>query len=85
MHPEICIYSVKMCSGCEQLKTLLRERNVPFKEFDMSTPEGLTELFFNQCFTFQAPVLQADSTFYLYTQIFQENEISDTIKRLITL
>ncbi len=77
--PEITVYSVPLCLGCQQLKDFLHEKNIPFKEFDMQTPEGLTELRFNQCFALQAPVLQIGKTFYEYRQIFHGNELSNTI------
>lgn len=74
-----------MCSGCEQLKSLLKEKNIPFKDFDMSTPEGLTELRFNQCFALQAPVLQVGKTFYEYKQLFQGNLEENVNKILQTI
>ncbi len=79
---ELTVYSVPLCLGCQQLKDILKEKNIPFKEFDMSTPEGLTELRFNQCFAMQAPVLQVGKNFFQYKQLFHGNLEENILKAL---
>lgn len=59
---KISVYSTKLCPNCKMLKQLLEQENVQYKEIDMATPIGLTELRMNDVFTMSAPVLQIGQT-----------------------
>jgi len=61
---KISVYSTKLCSNCKMLKQLLEQENIQYKDIDMATPIGLTELRINSIFTMSAPVLQIDNKFY---------------------
>ncbi len=76
---ELTVYTTEVCPKCQRLKTFLQAQGIPFKTFDMQSPEGLAELRFNGCFALEAPVLQIGEEFYTTSQIFQGNELSDTI------
>lgn len=82
---DIKIYTTAVCPKCKRLKDFLQAQGIAFQVLDMQSPEGITELRFAGCFALEAPVLQIGDEFYTNRQIFQGNEISDTIKRLITL
>ncbi len=43
---------------------------MPFTVVDMSSPEGLSELFSNGVFVMSAPVLQIDEKFYTTKDMF---------------
>lgn len=55
---KISVYSTKLCPNCKMLKQLLGQENIQYKDIDMATPIGLTELRINSVFTMSAPVLQ---------------------------
>lgn len=61
---KISVYSTKPCRNCKMLKQLLEQENIQYKDIDMATPIGLTELRINSIFTMSAPVLQIDNKFY---------------------
>jgi glutaredoxin len=82
---EIKLYATAVCPKCKRLKDFLQSQGITFQELDMQSPEGITELRFAGCFALEAPVLQVNNDFYTTRQIFQGNEISNEIKRLITL
>lgn len=44
--PEILLFTKKDCVRCPKIKELMRDRKIPFKEFDVETPDGLAELAF---------------------------------------
>ena len=73
--PDISIYSTSNCPNCRVLKQSIEKMNLEFKEFDMSTPESLTELRMNGVFTMAAPVLQVSNRFYTYEQLFTQDGI----------
>ncbi len=60
----ISVYSTKLCPNCKILKQLLEKENLQYKDVDMATPIGLTELRMNSVFTMSAPVLQIENKFY---------------------
>lgn len=72
---KISIYSTKICPNCKMLKHLLEQENVQYKDIDMSTPIGLTELRINSIFTMSAPVLQIDNKFYTTKELCVQNII----------
>ena len=51
-------------------KKFLKARSVDFEVVDMSTPEALTELRFNQIFTVTVPVLQINDTFLTHEDVY---------------
>ena len=59
---KISVYSTKLCPNCKILKPLLGQENIQYKDIDMATPIGLTELRINNVFTMSAPVLQIGPT-----------------------
>ncbi len=61
---DISVYSTKLCPNCKILKQLLEKENLQYKDVDMATPIGLTELRMNNIFTMSAPVLQIENKFY---------------------
>lgn len=82
---DIKIYTTAVCPKCKRLKDFLQAQGIAFQVLDMQSPEGITELRFAGCFALEAPVLQVNNEFFTARQIFQGNEISNEIKRLITL
>lgn len=82
--PEIIVYTTQMCPKCDQLKKVLKSRNVSFKESDMATPESLTELRINGVFTLTSPVLQIDDTFLTYEELFIGEDVNfDAISTIL--
>lgn len=75
---DILIYSTTDCPNCRVLKAFLKNRNVEFKERDMSTPEALTELSMNGVFTMSAPILQIGNRFYTYNELFTDGKINQS-------
>ncbi len=73
---KIIVYTTDRCPKCNKLKHFLETNSVPFEVADMSTPEALTELRFNGVFTVTAPVLQINSEFLTYTEIFRGEEVN---------
>lgn len=83
---KILIYSTKSCPNCKMLKQLLEKENIRYKEIDMATPVGLTELRMNGCYALSAPVLQVDNKFYTTKEICKSDMIDQNIvTHLITL
>lgn len=75
----ISVYSTKLCRNCKMLKRLLEQENMQYKDIDMATPAGLTELRMNSIFSMSAPVLQIDNKFYTTKEICKQ-EIIDQDK-----
>ncbi|AKB30671.1 Glutaredoxin-like protein [Methanosarcina siciliae T4/M] len=73
---KIIVYTTERCPKCNKLKKYLEANSVPFDVADMSTPEALTELRFNGVFTVTAPVLQINSEFLTYDEIFRGEEVN---------
>jgi glutaredoxin len=61
------------------LKRLLEQENLQYKDIDMTTPAGLTELRMYSIFTMSAPVLQINDKFYTTKEICKQ-EIIDQDK-----
>ncbi len=80
---KISVYSTKFCPNCKMLKQLLDKENVPYKEIDMATPIGLTELRINSIFTMSAPVLQIDNKFYTTKELCKQDIIDQDIVRIL--
>lgn len=74
----ILIYSTRNCPNCRVLKQFLENKNVPFNEVDMATPAALTELRMNGVFTMAAPVLQIDTKFHTYNELFTQDRINQS-------
>ena len=74
----IQVYSTSNCPNCRVLKQLLDRMNVQYKEVDMATPAALTELRMNGVFTMAAPVLQVDSKFYTYRELFSQERLDNS-------
>lgn len=70
---KISVYTTKLCPNCKMLKQLLEQENVQYKDIDMDTPAGLTELRMNGCYAISAPVLQVDNKFYVSNELTQNN------------
>lgn len=73
---KVTVYTTECCPKCNKLKKFLEANSVPFEVADMSTPEALTELRFNGVFTVTAPVLQINSEFLTYTELFRGEEVN---------
>jgi len=73
---KIIVYTTERCPKFNKLKKFLETNSVPFEVADMSTPEALTELRFNGVFTVTAPVLQINSEFLTYTELFHGEEVN---------
>lgn len=80
---KISIYSTKLCPNCNILKQLLGQENIQYKDIDMATPIGLTELRMNSVFTMSAPVLQIDNKFYTTEELCKQDIIDQN--KVITL
>lgn len=80
---KISIYSTKLCPNCKMLKQLLDKENVQYKEIDMATPIGLTELRINSIFTMSAPVLQIDNKFYTTKELCKQDIIDQDKVRIL--
>lgn len=55
---ELIVYSSEKHPQCEELKDVLNEGGVRFHEIDIRTPEAVSELRKNGCFSLEPPVLQ---------------------------
>jgi glutaredoxin len=71
----IRIFTTTVCPKCNKLKQLLAENGIAFDVLDMQSPEGMSELFEAEVFTFTAPVLQVKSKFYKSEEL---NRMSDS-------
>ena len=81
---KISVYSTKLCPNCKMLKQLLGQENIQYKDIDMATPIGLTELRMNNMFTMSAPVLQIDNKFYTTKELCIQDIIDqDKVKTLL--
>lgn len=81
---KISVYSTKLCPNCKMLKQLLGQENIQYKDIDMATPIGLTELRINSVFTMSAPVLQIDNKFYTTKELCRQDIIDqDKVKELL--
>ncbi|WNY25492.1 glutaredoxin family protein [Methanolapillus millepedarum] len=74
---KVVIYTTDVCPKCKILKKYLNEKNVPFEEMNMGTPDALTELAMNNIFTNVAPVLQVGNKFLTYKDIFTGSDVND--------
>jgi glutaredoxin len=79
---KVVIYTTDTCPKCKLLKKYFELMRVQYEEADMSTPEALTELRFNNIFSLTAPVLQVDNTFLTAEQIFDGNAVREEIDTL---
>lgn len=77
---QLTIYTTEVCPKCKRLKDFLQAQGITFQTIDMQSPEGQTELKFNGIFALEAPVLQIKDNFFTSRQIFQGNEIPQTLK-----
>ncbi len=75
---DILIYSTKNCPNCRVLKQFIENMNLQYREVDMATPAGLTELRMNGVFTMSAPVLQIGSKFYTSSDLFSQDRIDQS-------
>ncbi|WNY26475.1 glutaredoxin family protein [Methanolapillus ohkumae] len=83
---KVIVYTTDVCPKCKVLKKYLSEKNVPFDEMDMGTPDALTELAMNNVFTNVAPVLQIGTKFLTYKDIFAGSTVNEAqIQPLISL
>lgn len=81
---KISVYSTKLCPNCKILKQLLGQENIQYKDIDMATPIGLTELRINSVFTMSAPVLQIDNKFYTTKELCKQEIIDqDKVRTLL--
>ena len=60
----ICIYTIKNCPRCEELKTTLTGLGIAFETKDLKTKESIVELRVLACFPQEAPVLRFGKTCY---------------------
>ncbi|MDV0446995.1 hypothetical protein MsAg5_08630 [Methanosarcinaceae archaeon Ag5] len=74
---KVIVYTTDVCPKCKILKKYLSEKNVSFEEMNMGTPDALTELAMNNIFTNVAPVLQIDSKFLTYKDIFTGSDVNE--------
>lgn len=77
----IQIYSTSNCPNCRLLKQLLKEKNILYKEIDMATPAGLTELRMNGRYDLSAPILQIGNRFYILSDGIIIPEVLDQVLR----
>ncbi len=76
---KVLVYSTKSCPNCKILKQLLEKENVQYKEMNMASPEGLTELRMNSVFIMAAPVLQIGNKFYTTKELCKSDMIDQNI------
>ncbi|MFA5395365.1 MAG: glutaredoxin domain-containing protein [Methanogenium sp.] len=79
---KITVYTAAMCLSCQQLKALLKEMGVHFKELNMQELEGLTELRYYGCFEFQAPILQVGNRFFNYKELFT-GDLKENVEKFL--
>lgn len=80
---KVIIYTTDVCPKCKILKSFFQSKNVTYEEMDMGTPDALTELAVNNIFTNVAPVLQIDSKFLTYNEIFEGTAVKE--EQIMTL
>jgi len=71
----ITVYSTGICPKCQRLKDFLDAEKIPYRNMDMQSANGMSELLFYGVFAMEAPVLKICEKFYLSNQIFQKNEL----------
>ena len=69
----VTVYSKPGCSGCEEVKSKLRNAQIPFEEKDGLSPSLLAELrcagkVYDIC-DLVLPIVQVDSKFFLYDEL----------------
>jgi glutaredoxin len=62
----ITVYTLDNCPNCKELKKRLKGLRLRYEERQMDTAESITEMRVNQCFIYEAPVLQIDDIFMNY-------------------
>ncbi|MDL2261749.1 NrdH-redoxin [Methanimicrococcus sp. OttesenSCG-928-J09] len=80
---KVIIYTTDVCPKCKILKNFFKSNDVAYEEMDMGTPDALTELAVNNIFTNVAPVLQIDSKFLTYNEIFEGTAVKE--EQIMTL
>jgi glutaredoxin len=73
------VFSTQVCPKCQRLKKFLTEKGIEFKAEDMETAEGMAQLFNDQIFTFNAPVLQAGKIYLLSEQLFKGTALCEDL------
>ena len=80
----IKVYTTKTCPNCKKVEQFLTSEGEEYKEVDITTAEALTELRMNGIFTLCTPVVQIDSLFLTYEDLFDgEGMKKDQLKDLI--
>jgi glutaredoxin len=72
---EVVVYGLEVCPNCEELKKFLKLSSVLYKEKDMATAEGLTEITIGGVFTREAPVLRVGEKFYPSKMLFKQGKL----------
>lgn len=78
----IRIFSTENCPKCKMLKERIRLLCESYEEWNMATPDAMTELYTNGVFTISAPILQVDDKFYTTNDLFDGNNLKDLKKIL---
>ena len=80
----IKVFSTQYCPKCQRLKKFLSDIGIEYKSMDMETAEGMSELFNNFIYTFNAPVLQVDNSFLVTEKLFNGVQLNEELIRSIT-
>ena len=66
----IKVYTTKVCPNCKKVGEFLSAEGEDYEDVDITTAEALTELRMNGVFTLVTPVVQVDSVFLTYNELF---------------
>ena len=81
---KIKVFSTQHCPKCQRLKKFLSDIGIKYESMDMETAEGMSELFNNFIYTFNAPVLQVDNSFLVTEKLFKGVQLNEEFIRGIT-
>jgi len=71
---EVILFSSPTCGKCAMLKSHLKSRGVTFREIDVTTAEGRTELLISGASGVYLPILVIDGRVLEYAAIFDEHD-----------
>lgn len=61
----VTLYSTQTCPNCIILKEFLGKENIIFKELNMRLAEVAAQLFSDNVYCMQAPILKIDNTYHV--------------------
>ena len=60
----ITLYSKKNCGKCQQVKNIMKDKNIEYIEKDLENPDNVAELVMNNVTLSEAPVLEHNGVYF---------------------